>query len=216
MSIVSIDYTGKMFGFWTSLGRCDRRRDKERVLCVCGRETLVNVYDLIKHRTKSCGCRKSALVSRAKVKHGHGNGTPEYRSWRAAIERCESPSNKRYGRYGARGIKVCDRWRNSFELFLEDMGERPSSAHQLDRIDNDGHYEPGNCRWVTAKTNMRNMSRNRKVCAFGQEKTLQEWSETNMIKRETIAARLDRGWSPDEAVSHVVDVRFHKRGCERT
>jgi hypothetical protein len=77
------------------------------------------------------------------------SATPEYMAWSGARQRCHNPKNPAYYRYGGRGIEVCDRWRNNFAAFLEDMGRRPSADHSLDRKDNDKGYEPGNCRWAT-------------------------------------------------------------------
>jgi len=89
--------------------------------------------------------------------HGMWN-TPEYRTWRGMKLRCYNKNNARFHRYGGRGITVCERWRNSFIAFFEDMGPKPFPKAQIDRIDNDGNYEPGNCRWVTSAENIKNTS----------------------------------------------------------
>jgi len=111
----------------------------------------------------SCGCIKVETVTRMYVTHGHArtmpNGqfcTPEYRCWMHLKERCFNKKIKEFKNYGGRGIAVCDRWRDSFESFYEDMGSKPSDKHSIDRIDNDGNYEPGNCRWATATEQVRN------------------------------------------------------------
>jgi len=118
--------------------------------------------------------------------------------------RCYGTGNARYASHGGRGIRVCDRWRleNGFENFLADMGERPSRSHSLDRINNDGDYEPGNCRWATPKEQSNNTRRNRRITCNGVTMTIGDWGKVTGINRQTIAARIDvRGWPEDKAVS---------------
>ncbi len=142
-------------------------------------------------------------------KHGcarKAGRSPEYQSWLCMRGRCYQLTNNRYHSHGGRGIVVCERWKCSFKNFLADMGPKPSPKHQLDRIDNDGDYEPGNCRWVTPKEQSNNTRRNR---------YLSEWATKIGIERRTIAGRIDYcGWSVEAAlttpVSHHKQVVYHR------
>lgn len=107
---------------------------------------------------------------------------------------------------------VCDKWVNDFPSFLSDMGKRPSPKHSIERIDNNGNYEPSNCRWATNKEQGSNTSRNRIVRAFDENLTLGQWASRSGLKRETIARRLNSGWTPEDAVTVDVDVRFRAKG----
>lgn len=127
-----------------------------------------------------------------------GRRTPTYVTWQRMKARCLNPAAVDYDRYGARGIKVCDRWMQ-FESFLADMGTRPDGL-QLDRIDNDGHYEPGNCRWVTKQHNARNRSSNRLLTIDGETKTATEWAQLKGLPPDRVLQRLARGDSPERAL----------------
>lgn len=155
----------------------------------------------------------------AKTKHGEaykGQESAEYRSWRAMKNRCTNPNNAAYPRYGGRGIAVCARW-DSFENFLFDMGRRPSPKHSIDRINNDGDYEPGNCRWATSSQQNSNYSRNRWLTLDGETRLLSEWSVQTGIPETTIAARIDAyGWPIEAALQTPVGVAVHfSRGKDR-
>ncbi|TAM23394.1 MAG: hypothetical protein EPN60_15100 [Nevskiaceae bacterium] len=125
--------------------------------------------------------------------------SPAYQVWHSMRARCTNPSRPHYARYGGRGIKVCARW-GSFANFIADMGERPSGA-TLDRIDNDGHYEPGNCRWATRKDNCRNRANNRLLTFNGETKASVEWAEITGIGEFVLSQRLARGWSVERALT---------------
>lgn len=128
--------------------------------CDCGNIAFAQTSDLRAGRHRSCGCLRVDVMTR----HGgtnHGGGrTPEYRSWMSMKARCLDSDHDSYKWYGGRGITICDRWLASFEAFLADMGARPSLKHSIDRINNDGNYEPGNCRWATANEQAQNQRHN--------------------------------------------------------
>ena len=123
--------------------------------CDCGNERSVWGTNLSNGDVRSCGCLARQAAAARSWRHG-GTGTPEYHAWCSMRQRCFNPKNPGYHLYGGRGITVCERWRASFTAFLADVGPRPSSIHSIDRIDNDGHYEPGNVRWTTADVQARN------------------------------------------------------------
>ncbi len=153
---------GQRFGRLTVVERMPPKtngRGSWLCLCDCGNETTVITNHLTNGNTKSCGCLHGELFNH--LTHGDTRSS-EYSSWCAMIARCYNPSHIAYKRYGGRGITICTRWRNSYEVFLADMGRKPSPAHSIDRIDNNGNYTPSNCRWVTASEqnyNRRNFKR---------------------------------------------------------
>lgn len=124
-----------------------------------------------------------------------------YWSWQSMVKRCTNPNHQTYRYYGARGIRVCERWR-IFDNFRADMGPRPSRRHSIDRIDNSGNYEPGNCRWATPEEQGANMSRNRIITANGVSMSVSEWARRIGIHQSAIHHRMRRmGWSPERAVT---------------
>lgn len=158
--------------------------------CDCGNTTTVPGKSLLNGNTGGCGCQTGGFV------HGQYKSA-EFRAWNDMRRRCNNTNAQRYPRYGARGITVCDRW-NEFLAFLADMGPRPDGA-TLDRVNNDGDYEPGNCRWATRKQQQRNNSRNVTLTLNGKIMTVVEWSELLGIKAVTLHGRIRKGW-PDERV----------------
>ena len=133
------------------------------------------------------------------------SSTPEYKAWYNAVDRCHNPEHLAFKWYGARGVVVCARWRDSFDSFLADMGPRPGRRMELDRYpDNGGNYEPTNCRWATKSQNRLNTRRNRLIEFNGRRQTLQEWSRELGIARETIYFRLSKGWLVERALFQPV------------
>lgn len=126
--------------------------------------------------------------------------TPEYQAWNGIRHRCRNPKRADYERYGGRGVTVCDRWYDSFEAFLSDMGKRPSSGHSIERKDNSKGYEPDNCQWATAKDQANNRRSSRMMTLGGITKTVAQWSDETGVPRNTLYHRLDRGWTPEQAI----------------
>ena len=151
-----MDLTGHKYGRLTVL---DRSKNISKIvawrcLCSCGTKTIVKALCLRSGGTKSCGCLGREIRKLSKTTHGMV-GSAEYTTWCALKSRCNTKTDKRFHDYGGRGIKVCDGWLK-FEGFYADMGDKPSPNHSIDRIDNDGNYEPGNCRWATTEQQSRN------------------------------------------------------------
>jgi hypothetical protein len=174
--------------------------------CNSGATKRVRSDHLLHGRTRSCGCLKSE--STHTTKHGGARKSghlPEYDIWAGIISRCTIQTDTGYPRYGGSGITICARWRNDFAAFLADVGRRPSPKHSIDRYPNQaGNYEPGNCRWATKKQQARNMRSNRILELNGRRAPLQEWAEITGMLRETIAMRIRRGWSVEEALTRSV------------
>lgn len=145
------------------------------------------------------------------ITHGQ-SGTmrsPTYRTWSSMKMRCLNPKAIDYLRYGGRGISICDRWLHSFENFLADMGERPQGM-QLDRINNDGDYEPTNCRWISKRQNACNRKSSVFIVIDGKKLTATEWADITGISASTILGRIKKGWNPVRAATQPVDFRYSK------
>lgn len=130
---------------------------------------------------------------------------PEYKTWENAIQRCTNPNHSSYERYGGRGIRVCEEWRDSFLAFFEHVGPRPSPAHSIDRIDNDGDYEPGNVRWATDREQRANTRRTRRLTFQGRTQSLAMWAQEMGIRKSTLHYRfVCLGWSAERALTTPV------------
>ena len=155
--------------------------------------------------------RKDREIGTAEKRKG-----PEYAAWGNIKTRCYNPKMAYYHGYGGRGIKVCDRWLESFDNFLEDMGPRPGPEYSIDRIDSNGDYSPENCKWSTSAEQARNKKNNYLITYKGQEKTLSEWGQETGIHQATIETRiLELGWTVEEALTRPVKTRKSTRTRKR-
>ncbi|MFA4845082.1 MAG: hypothetical protein WC654_00800 [Patescibacteria group bacterium] len=149
--------------------------------------------------------------------HGYTRGgkTKEYMCWLNMKKRCLNPIATHYDRYGGRGIKVCEQWVKSFEDFYKDMGPCPEK-YTIERIDNDGNYEPGNCRWATRGDQVRNTRRNHWIEFNGRKMVLNDWAKELGIPRRIIGARLNRyGWTIERALTQPVRPGNNKNGFRK-
>lgn len=195
------DLRGKSVGKLRVIGYAEKRKDGHywTCICECGNTRDVHRGDIQRERTKSCGCHLREMLSKRARTHGMF-GTPEYKSWEGMIQRCCNKNDRAWPKYGGRGISICERWRHSFQNFFADMGKRPAPKMQVDRIDTNGNYEPGNCRWATSKQNNRNRRNNRILIINGVSHCVSEWSELSGIRHDTICARIRSGWTLEKAV----------------
>ncbi len=159
-----IDLTDQRFGRLMVLSRAPNRPNSKLTrwfcLCDCGKKIIVLAHCLRGGYTRSCKCLANELTSqRCKLGYTH---LKEYKAWHSMRKRCSNKNNKDYHRYGGRGITVCEKWNKSYPDFFKDVGPAPTPKHTLDRIDNDGNYEPGNCRWATHKEQCNNRCNSRK------------------------------------------------------
>jgi len=207
-------YSGFRFGHLTVIGPQLRRRGRgERsfrlCVCDCGLEVEVREDRLKSGRRVTCGevCRYSLDTPPGRFWHLWRS---EFDSWSCMLLRCYEPKVKSYGNYGGRGITVCDRWRGSFLNFLSDMGPKPESSCTIDRIDNDGDYEPGNCRWATRSQQARNMRNSVYVDHGGRRVLLCELCEQLGLSMHLVYGRLNLGWPLDEALSRPAR-QYHRR-----
>ncbi len=203
-----IDITGQRFGRLTVLRLSENRSTigqfKWVCQCDCGGTIESPGPPLKRGRTISCGCARYERRIAAVTKHGHtrkGNETPEYAIWSDMIQRCHCTTNRAFKNYGGRGIVVCDRWRESFQAFFDDMGSRPDPKLTIEREDNDGPYSPDNCRWATRLEQAKNRRTNHFITHDGQTLHITEWARRIGISGPSILKRLKRGIPLEQVLS---------------
>lgn len=200
-----IDNSSKTFGKLQVLGFAGVGRNGSAWFCKCDCGNIVKVLQgYIKHGTKSCGCSVKERLIIVNTSHGMSRSYT-YKSWASMIARCFNKNHDAYERYNGRGITVCDHWRK-FENFLADMGERPQGL-TLERKNNAGNYEPGNCKWATTKEQNNNQRTNRILTFKGESMNLTQWSERLSVTPSLLKARFKLGWSIERAFSEPIRQR---------
>lgn len=193
----ALELTGKKVGRWTVVDKIFVKKGRTDWLCECecGEIKIVSGAALSRGSTQSCGCYRDEKLSESRKTHGLSK-TKEYQAWNHMIQRCENQNDISYQFYGARGIEVCKRWRESFENFLEDVGFAPTPKHSIDRIDVNGNYEPNNVQWASSKAQQNNKTNNRIIDLNdgAGPMTFNQQAERLGIPRDRVKMRLLLGW----------------------
>jgi len=200
------DLSGQRFGRLAVIERAGNIGEhpvKWLCKCDCGNEKAIDGNSLRMGKTKSCGCFLSETVRKRKMVHGF-YGERLYNIWQHMKDRCYYPRNDNYKNYGGRGISVCDEWKENYSAFKEwALNNGYSDSLTIDRKNNDGNYEPGNCRWATIDTQSNNKQNTVYITINGETHNLKEWSELSNIPRIIIYGRFKRGWSEDRLLEPI-------------
>lgn len=202
-------------GMWTVVsfaGTDRRRRAYWQCRCKCGTERAVPQSCLLLNKSQGCGCTRLANLRKSRIVHDKRR-TMEYGVWSSMIGRCHNENDQAFHNYGGRGIIVCQRWRDSFSAFLEDMGPRPSAKHSIERRENNSGYCPNNCYWATRKEQANNKRNNDRRWYKGEEKTVPQWAEYAGMHTETLRNRLRTGKTMVEAMETPVRNRIRPTGA---
>lgn len=188
-----IDLLGQRFGRLLVIEAAPSRDNRAmwKCKCDCGGQTISIGSNLRDGHSLSCGCIRAHTSYVSSYQHGDSY-SPEYRTWTGILHRCFASGDSRFTDYGGRGITVCRRWKDSYEAFLEDMGRRPSLDHSIERIDNDGNYEPTNCRWATRVEQGQNKRNNVNLEWRGAVHSISEWARIMGMSRTVLGQRLRR------------------------
>lgn len=210
--ISEVSWEGRRDGRLLSLGHRFKVGRTPFVVCQCdcGRIVCPGSGNLVKGDTTSCGCRLKEVTARRNYRHGLRHN-PEYGVWCSIKSRCGLKTNPAYSDYGGRGIKMCREWEESFVSFMNDMGPKPSPKHTVERRNNGGNYEPGNCYWATRIEQNNNKRNNVRLTLDGIEKTVPEWARHVGISPGTLHTRLGNGWTAEKAVFTPLRVWSVKR-----
>ncbi len=186
------------------------KNDKWICKCSCSKELeiIADGKHLKSGRTRSCGCLKIKSLT----KHGM-HKTKEYSSWQHMKDRCLNSKYRNYKYYGGRGITICNRWIESFQNFIDDMGKMPSGGYSIDRIDVNGNYCPENCKWSTREEQDNNTRNSRFITYDGKTLTIAQWSRLNGISQMTISRRLRRGWSEIDSIT--IPIKINNKYIEK-
>lgn len=208
------DLTGREFGRWRVLERGPNYGTGTTWVCECQCEKktvrTVQASNLRSGGSTGCDCVRIEKVRERVRKHGR-TGTPEYYVWQQMKYRCTNEKNAAYADYGGRGIRVCDRWMESFEAFIEDMGNRPTKTSTIERRDVNGNYCPENCCWIEKKEQNKNKRNTAFVEVEGEKVRLQEVADEHGISNGALTYRVEQGMSVDDAVAQPVQKRHYTR-----
>lgn len=205
-----IDLTGQRFGRLTVTERAadyvspkGHHKVQWRCQCDCGNEVIVRGSSMRGNITQSCGCLHNELCAERKTVHGLCY-TRLNRIWQSMKSRCYNSKQKRYAKYGGKGITICEEWLHNFQAFYDwAMANGYRDDLSIDRIDGDKGYYPENCRWASNKEQTRNRSITRRITINGETRPLMEWCEQLGKKYKIILKRLSRGWTPEEALELI-------------
>lgn len=212
-----IDLTGQRFGKWTVVKRLENNKNNKAMWlcrCDCGTEKAVLGESLKSRKSQNCGCgRKESVAARNRKNRKYECRGRLYHIWTGIKQRCFNPNEPAYPRYGGRGIVVCDEWKDNFGVFRTwAFASGYNDDLSLDRIDNNGNYEPSNCRWATGVEQNNNRRNNYLITYNGETHTMPEWARITGICYGTLKTRIRKGWSPERALTTPVNLEF---SCHR-
>lgn len=197
------DLSGMRYGRLLIVERAENQGNRVmwRCICECGAEIVTRGENITSGRTQSCGCYNRERSSQRHTKHGESK-TRLHLEWRKIKHRCHNENNDRWMDYGGRGIEICPEWRDSFEAFRDwALANGYRDDLTIDRIDVDGNYEPGNCRWITNQEQQHNRRNNHYITYNGETNTITEWARIYGLSENGLVHRIQRGWETERALT---------------